>query len=152
MTTVVEETTVEDKNVAGPVGPKRLKKIDACNDYVIIWLSAFEVDGVELPEETKAKLKNEGVVIGLGPDVNKGPAHNYQGTEHEIILGDRVVIRSNKYNMINPQHGPYAGQDIVLVHKLDLVYRHSKHNPEKYQFSDSWDAADTNEAAKANLA
>ena len=131
--------------------PKRLKKIDALNDYIVIWLSQLEINGVELPDETKAKMRNEGIVIGVGPDVNKGQYHDYNGTSNQINLGDRIVVRSNKYQMINPQSGVYAGEEIILVHKLDMVYRHSKHDPAKFLFLDVWSAEDSTQVMKENI-
>lgn len=125
------------------VGPKELKQIDVFNDYVAIWLAPIEVAGLEIPAETQDKMKNEGVVIGVGPDANKGLAHDYRNTDNEIKLGDHVVIRSNKYMAIEPKSGIYRDDQIVMVHKLDLVYRHMRHDESKYIFVTKWSGEDT---------
>jgi hypothetical protein len=130
-------------------GPIKLKKVDVLNDYLAILLGTPNTD-LQLPEGAEAKFNNEGLVVGVGPDVNKGLAHNYTGDD-VIKIGDHVAIRSNKYTLIETKSGCYEGRRIAMVHKPDLIYRHTRADPQKHQFVDVWDATDHEDAIKANL-
>ena len=142
------ENTKTDSTETEPKTPQKLKKIDALNDYIALLVKPVSTADFELTEEAKAKFSNEGVVIGIGPEVNHGnigtATWDYTGTDNEIKLGDRLVVRGNRYQQITPKSGVYADQIIIMVHKLDMVLRHSRATAGEFDFYAAWAEDDTN--------
>lgn len=124
--------------------PQQYKIIDALNDYVAILIQPLS-EMIEVDPEIAAKCQNEGLVVGVGPEVNR----NLEDSQR-INPGDKVVVRGNKYQRIEIGTGCYAGKSIIMVHKVDMVFRHSHHDPALHVFTDTWTEQDT-EQARANV-
>lgn len=86
---------------------RKLTRVDCLNDYVAILLAPSS-DVLKVDE----RYKNEGMVVGVGPDVMGA-----------VNVGDFVTIRQNNYTVLKPDDGPYAGLTVALVHKPDLITR-----------------------------
>jgi len=93
----------------------QLKKINALNDYVAV-MKVIEVpEGVEIDSEALKDMSNEGIVVGIGPDVVDSKGNNV------VELGDRVIVGTKRYLAITPASGGYENQTVIMARKLDLV-------------------------------
>jgi len=101
----------------------KLKPVGVLNDYVAVMKLLDVPDGIEVDKEAMAKMSNEGVVVGVGPDA-KGV----------VELGDRVIINKRQYLGICPASGGYEGQIVAMVKKPDLVVKLGV--SDKYRFID----------------
>ncbi len=105
----------------------QLKKIDCLNDVVAILRDIEAPEHLQVDKETLESLKsnsNEGVVVGVGPEVGDG-----------VSPGDLVVFRNTKYMSLAPETGCYANKSIILARKIDLLVK--KGRSEKYEIVDT---------------
>lgn len=95
---------------------ENLKRVNILNDNVAVLKVLDLPEGIQVDEASASKICNEGVVVGVGPDAQI------------VQLGDRVIFRPNKYMTIQPASGGYAGREVVIVRKMDLVIKLEKSN------------------------
>lgn len=85
-------------------------RIYTVGDYVAV-VNVPMTSTIELTEEALKSFSNEGVVVGLGPDVrNKG-----------VVVGDNVVIASRKYLAIQPESGEYKDKNVWIMSIRDVI-------------------------------
>jgi len=105
-----------------------LRPIDALNDYVAIVRTVELPEGIDLPEDQVKEISNEGVVVGVGPDV-KG-----------IEIGDRIIFQPKRYIAMTPQSGGYKGREVIIGRMMDCMVRLGKTT--KFRFEDGDNAGD----------
>ena len=117
---LVEENTVSS-SIEGPsayMEPKPeihsnafrdIKPLRPLNDYVAVWL---EANNTTIVLSEGDKYKNEGVVVGVGPNVT------------QISVGD-VVLFPDRANMhiINTDGGFYKGERIILMSERNFLMK-----------------------------
>lgn len=103
------------KNCTGECDKEYLiKEVNCLNDFVAIL--RFEEDSlIEIPD--KQRLKNEGIVIGVGPGVP--PTEKSQ-----IIIGDIVAfLPRNIVTEIKGTAYPYEGKNIAIVSERNIIMK-----------------------------
>lgn len=88
----------------------KLKPLRTFNDYVAVIRDIAVPDGMEIAQEMLQKISNEGVVCGIGPDI--------QG---RVELGDKVIFAKKLYLEMQPESGNYAGRSVVILKMADLL-------------------------------
>ncbi len=86
-----------------------VKEVKCYNDFVAIL--QFRVESRIILGETD-NLKNEGVVIGVGPGI---PGPNGVRVGSQLKLGDVVVFYGNPTTSFNAASGVYKGQRVIIV-------------------------------------
>lgn len=91
---------------------RELKQIEMFNDYVAVFrVPVLQDTDLIIDDDTKKRLGNEGVVVGVGPDADN------------VNVGDCVIFRINRYHELNPQSGGYEGESVLIMRKMDLMVR-----------------------------
>lgn len=108
---LVEENTVSS-SIEGPsayMEPKPeihsnafrdIKPLRPLNDYVAVWL---EANNTTIVLSEGDKYKNEGVVVGIGPNVK------------HVKMGDVVAFTGRALHVIEPTGGFYKNEKILLM-------------------------------------
>jgi len=107
-------------------GVIKIKELDCLNDFVAV-LRFQETSTIELPENQR--LKNEGIVIGVGPGL-------VEGAKAKLFLGDIVAfLPRNIVTEIKATQYPYENQTITILSERNIIMRldpmpHEFINPE----------------------
>jgi hypothetical protein len=95
-------------------GVIKIKTLDCLNDFVAV-LRFQETSTIELPENQR--LKNEGIVIGVGPGL-------IDGTKARLILGDVVAfLPRNIVTEIKATQYPYENQTITILSERNIIMK-----------------------------
>jgi hypothetical protein len=94
----------------------QLKKINVVGEYVAVMRAINMPEGIAVDQQAMEKLSNEGVVVGIGPEVDF----------MNVSLGDRVILLKKTYLTMCPASGGYEGKYVTIVKKSDIVVKIGK--------------------------
>ena len=92
-----------------------VKPVNCYNDFVAVL--QFRVKSQIILNEG-ASLKNEGMVIGVGPGL---PGPDGKRVPSQLKLGDVVVFYGNPTTTINPSSGVYKDQRVVIFPERAVI-------------------------------
>ncbi len=101
---------VYEENESIPV-----KKVVCYNDFVAIL--QFRVKSSIIVDEATS-LKNEGIVIGVGPGL---PGADGKRVPSQLKEGDVVLFYGNPTTALNPATGVYKDQRVVIVPERAVI-------------------------------
>ena len=95
-------------------GVIKIKILDCLNDFVAV-LRFQETSTIELPENQR--LKNEGIVIGVGPGF-------VESATAKLIVGDVVAfLPRNIVTEIKATQYPYQNQTITILSERNIIMK-----------------------------
>ncbi len=120
--TSVQATAIEILPPVPPkptAGPVKIRPIACCNEFVAVLRSEVE-STIELGA---GKMKDEGVVVGVGPGV---PLTGHIGSGYrvpsQLAIGDVVMLQDRSVvTKIKSDAGPYAGREVVILSERNIL-------------------------------
>ena len=96
-------------------GPIQVREIGCLNDFVAI-LQLEHAGVIARPDDSK--LKNEGLVVGVGPGAPDGAGGRLMP---QVKIGDVVMFSGKPITAIDSQSPPYSGKRVAIISERNLI-------------------------------
>ena len=87
---------------------RKIKELYPYNDYVAVWVDPVDT-AIVLSD--KEQYKNEGVVVGVGPQVKN------------VTVGDMITFHDRAITTLTPSSGFYAKERILLINEHSCLLK-----------------------------